>query len=106
MHFPPPKNKLILLSVRLLIDQVVENSHAHPFVSKQRIEQLLQGAREPSAFLQWQRGMLKRDCQEKLPMIERRRLEARIGGEEVALIRQQIVEQNQKAAQLKKEEVI
>ncbi|XP_037550796.1 cilia- and flagella-associated protein 99 [Nematolebias whitei] len=70
----------------------------------QRIEQLLQGAREPSAFLQWQREMLKRDCQEKLPMIERRRLEARIGGEEVALIRQRIIEQNQKAAQLKKEE--
>ncbi|XP_037833760.1 cilia- and flagella-associated protein 99 isoform X2 [Kryptolebias marmoratus] len=70
----------------------------------QRIERLLQGAREPSSFLQWQREMLERDLQEKLPMIERRRLEARIGGEEAALVRQRITERNQKAAQLKKEE--
>jgi len=38
-------------------------------------------------------------------MIARKRLEARISDEEVALARKQLTERNQKAAQLKKEEV-
>ncbi|XP_075304757.1 cilia- and flagella-associated protein 99 [Odontesthes bonariensis] len=104
---PPPCNKANGCSVKLnnaailrreaLYDRQVEKE-------LQRIQQLLEGAREPSSFLQWQREMLQRDLQEKLPMIERKRLETRISDEEVALARKQVMERNQKAAQLKKEE--
>lgn len=49
--------------------------------------------------------MLERDLQEKLQTTERKRLETRIREQEVALTRTRIAERNQKAAQLKKEEV-
>ncbi|KAM9354270.1 cilia- and flagella-associated protein 99 [Pholidichthys leucotaenia] len=101
---PPPNltksssiklNNAAILRTKALCDrQVKEELH--------RIEQLMQGGREPSAFLQWQREMLEKDSQ--LPQIECRHLEARISEKKVALIRHQLTECNQKAAQLKKEE--
>ncbi|KAM9709028.1 cilia- and flagella-associated protein 99 [Menidia menidia] len=90
-------NNAAILRREALCDREVEKE-------LQRIQQLLQGGREPSSFLQWQREMLQRDLQERLPMIERKRLETRITDEEVALARKQVVERNQRAAQLKKEE--
>lgn len=65
----------------------------------------MEGAREPSSFLQWQKEMRERDLQEELAKIERRHLEGRISYEEAAMARTRIMERNQKAAQLKKEEV-
>lgn len=65
----------------------------------------MQGAREPSSFLQWQKEMREKDLQEELAKIERRHLEGRISYEEAAMARNRIMERNQKTAQLKKEEV-
>ncbi|XP_039993513.1 cilia- and flagella-associated protein 99 [Xiphias gladius] len=70
----------------------------------QRMERLIEGAHEPSSFLQWQREMREKDLQEELAKIERRRLEGRISFEEAAMARTRIMERNQKTAQLKKEE--
>lgn len=69
------------------------------------MEQLVEGAGEPSSFLQWQKEMRERDLQEQLAQVERRRLEGRISYEEAALARTRIMERNQKTALLKKEEV-
>lgn len=69
------------------------------------MERLIEGAHEPSSFLQWQREMREKDLQEELAKIERRRLEGRISFEEAAMARTRIMERNQKTAQLKKEEV-
>ncbi|KAM4723409.1 cilia- and flagella-associated protein 99 isoform 1-T1 [Anableps anableps] len=69
-----------------------------------RIEQLVEGAPDPSSFLQRQKEMLQRDLQEKLQTNERRRLETRIREQEIALIRARIAVQNQKTAQRMKEE--
>uniref|UniRef100_A0A8C7F3J0 Cilia and flagella associated protein 99 n=1 Tax=Oncorhynchus kisutch TaxID=8019 RepID=A0A8C7F3J0_ONCKI len=69
-----------------------------------RMEQLVEGAGEPSSFLQWQKEMRERDLQEELAQVERRRLEGRISHEEAALARTRIMERNQKTALLKKEE--
>lgn len=66
---------------------------------------MVQGERDPSSFLQWQKEMREKDLQEQLPKIERRHLEACISEQEAALARKRIMERNQKAAQLKKEEV-
>lgn len=49
--------------------------------------------------------MREKDLQEQLPKIERRHLEACISEQEAALARKRIMERNQNAAQLKKEEV-
>ncbi|CDQ69426.1 unnamed protein product [Oncorhynchus mykiss] len=68
------------------------------------MEQLVEGAGEPSSFLQWQKEMRERDLQEELAQVERRRLEGRISYEEAALARTRIMERNQKTALLKKEE--
>ncbi|XP_026211638.1 cilia- and flagella-associated protein 99 [Anabas testudineus] len=70
----------------------------------QRIERLIEGAREPSSFLQWQKEMRQKDLLDELAKIERRRLEGRISHEEAAMARTKIMERNQKTAQLKKEE--
>uniref|UniRef100_A0AAQ4RSA2 Cilia and flagella associated protein 99 n=1 Tax=Gasterosteus aculeatus aculeatus TaxID=481459 RepID=A0AAQ4RSA2_GASAC len=70
----------------------------------QRMERLVEGAREPSSFLQWQKEMRDKDLLEELASIERRRLEGRISYEEAAMARTRLIERNQKTAQLKKEE--
>lgn len=70
-----------------------------------RIEQLMQGAQEPSSFLQWQRETLEKDRLEKLPIIEQKHQDACLSAEKIALARKQILERNQRAAQLNKEEV-
>lgn len=65
----------------------------------------MQGASEPSAFLQWQKEMKEKDLQEELAQLERGRLEGKISHEEALLARQRVLELNQHKAQLKKEEV-
>lgn len=65
----------------------------------------MQGASEPSAFLQWQEEMKEKDMQEELAQLVRRRLEGKISHEEAWLARQRVLELNQHKAVLKKEEV-
>ncbi|XP_058256077.1 cilia- and flagella-associated protein 99 isoform X3 [Hemibagrus wyckioides] len=69
-----------------------------------RLEHLMQGTNEPSAFLQWQKEMKEKDLQEELVQLERRRLEGKISHEEALLARQRVLELNQHKALLKKEE--
>ncbi|XP_072305437.1 cilia- and flagella-associated protein 99-like [Eucyclogobius newberryi] len=70
----------------------------------QRMESLVEGAQEPSAFLQWQKEMREKDLQEQLVKVECRRLEGRISHEEAAMARSRLKAQNHAAVQLKKEE--
>ncbi|XP_041810514.1 cilia- and flagella-associated protein 99 [Chelmon rostratus] len=95
--WPIKLNSAAILRQGALYDRQVEEE-------LQRVERLVEGAREPSSFLQWQKEMREKDLQEELASIERRRLEGRISYEEAAMARTRIMARNQRAAQLKKEE--
>ncbi|KAG8013378.1 Cilia-and flagella-associated protein 99 [Nibea albiflora] len=95
--WPIKLNSAAILRQGALYDRQVEEE-------LQRVERLMEGAREPSSFLQWQKEMREKDLQEELAMIERRRLEGRISYEEAAIARTRLMERNQRTAQLKKEE--
>ncbi|XP_045919602.1 cilia- and flagella-associated protein 99 [Micropterus dolomieu] len=95
--WPIKLNSAAILRTGALYDRWVEEE-------LQRMERLVEGAREPSSFLQWQKEMREKDLHEELAMIERRRLDGRISYEEAAMARTRIMERNQKTAQQKKEE--
>ncbi|XP_075050338.1 cilia- and flagella-associated protein 99 isoform X2 [Mixophyes fleayi] len=69
-----------------------------------RIEKLVDGARDPSEFLEWQRQMREQDMERQLAAIECRRLEGKLSYEEAVLARQNLIQENKKKAVLKKEE--
>ncbi|KAM9466778.1 cilia- and flagella-associated protein 99 [Clarias gariepinus] len=69
-----------------------------------RLERLMQGASDPSAFLQWQKEMKEKDLQEALAQMEYRRLEGKIIHKEALLAQQRVIELNQHKALVKKEE--
>lgn len=69
------------------------------------MQTLVEGGQELSPYLQWQKDMREQDLQEELAKIDRRHLEGRIGYDEVVAARSRVMERNQKAAQLTKEEV-
>lgn len=71
-----------------------------------RYELLMEGAQEPTAFLQWQKEMRDKDLQEEQARIERRHLEGLMSHKEAAIAPARMMERNQKAAQLQKEEVL
>ncbi|XP_076605094.1 cilia- and flagella-associated protein 99 isoform X2 [Chaetodon auriga] len=95
--WPIKLNSAAILRQGALYDRQVEEE-------LQRMERLAEGAREPSSFLRWQKEMREKDLQEELASIERKRLEGRISYEEAAMARTRVMERNQRAAQLKKEE--
>ncbi|XP_041669302.1 cilia- and flagella-associated protein 99 [Cheilinus undulatus] len=104
---PPSSKKTNKLSIKLnnaaiLRQRVLYDRHVEEEV--QRIERLAEGAFEPSSFLQWQKEMHERDLQEEPAAMERRHLEVLISDKEAAMARTCLMERNQKAAQLKKEE--
>ncbi|XP_069832490.1 cilia- and flagella-associated protein 99 [Dendropsophus ebraccatus] len=69
-----------------------------------RIEKLVDGARDPSEFLEWQRQMQAKDLERQLADIECRRLEGKLSREEAVLARQNLIQENKKKALMKKEE--
>ncbi|XP_040191236.1 cilia- and flagella-associated protein 99 [Rana temporaria] len=69
-----------------------------------RIEKLVDGARDPSEFLEWQRQMREKDLERQLAEIECRRLEGKLSREEAVLARQNLIQENKKKAVMKKEE--
>ncbi|XP_069600973.1 cilia- and flagella-associated protein 99 isoform X2 [Ranitomeya imitator] len=69
-----------------------------------RIEKLIDGARDPSEFLEWQRQMLAKDLERQLADIECRRLEGKLSREEAVLARQNLIQENKKKVLIKKEE--
>ncbi|XP_010139755.1 PREDICTED: cilia and flagella associated protein 99 [Buceros rhinoceros silvestris] len=69
-----------------------------------RIEKLLQGARDPSEFFEWQKQMRGKDLEEQLAEIECRRLQGKLSHEEAVLAHQNVVQENKKKADLIREE--
>ncbi|XP_053164804.1 cilia- and flagella-associated protein 99 isoform X3 [Hemicordylus capensis] len=69
-----------------------------------RIEHLLQGAQDPSEFLEWQKQMSKRDLDEQLAETECRRLQGKLSYEEAILAHQNCVQENKKKAEQRREE--
>ncbi|XP_035403342.1 cilia- and flagella-associated protein 99 isoform X1 [Cygnus atratus] len=69
-----------------------------------RIENLLQGAGDPSEFLEWQKQMRGKDLEEQLAEIECRRLQGKLSHEEAVLAHQNVTQENKKKADLMREE--
>ncbi|XP_030347216.1 cilia- and flagella-associated protein 99 [Strigops habroptila] len=69
-----------------------------------RIESLLQGAGDPSEFLEWQKQMRDKDLEEQLAEIEYRRLQGKLSYEEAVLAHQNVIQENKKKADLMREE--
>ncbi|XP_069712558.1 cilia- and flagella-associated protein 99 isoform X3 [Phaenicophaeus curvirostris] len=69
-----------------------------------RIENLLQGARDPSEFLEWQKQTRGKDLEEQLAEIECRRLQGKLSHEEAVLAHQNVIQENKKKADLTREE--
>ncbi|NXY46621.1 CFA99 protein, partial [Ceuthmochares aereus] len=69
-----------------------------------RIENLLQGARDPSEFLEWQKQMRGKDLEEQLAEIECRRLQGKLSHEEAVLAHRNVIQENKKKADLTREE--
>ncbi|XP_074896773.1 cilia- and flagella-associated protein 99 [Buteo buteo] len=69
-----------------------------------RIENLLQGAGDPSEFLEWQKQMRGKDLEEQLAEIECRRLQGKLSHEEAVLAHQNVIQENKKKADLMRQE--
>ncbi|NXO06551.1 CFA99 protein, partial [Oriolus oriolus] len=69
-----------------------------------RIENLQQGAGDPSEFLEWQKQMRGKDLEEQLAEIECRRLQGKLSHEEAVLAHQNVIQENKKKADLLREE--
>lgn len=66
---------------------------------------MLQGAGDPSEFLEWQKQMRGKDLEEQLAEIECRRLQGKLSHEEAILAHQNVIQENKKKADLMREEV-
>uniref|UniRef100_A0A3Q2YSW2 Cilia and flagella associated protein 99 n=1 Tax=Hippocampus comes TaxID=109280 RepID=A0A3Q2YSW2_HIPCM len=96
-HFPPSQdahpvklNTAAMLRRRVLHDRHVEDK-------LQRIENLVEGANEPSVFLQKEREMREKDHQETLAKIEQKHASVILSHWEAVLARAQTLERNKKA---------
>ncbi|XP_068044605.1 cilia- and flagella-associated protein 99 isoform X1 [Anomalospiza imberbis] len=69
-----------------------------------RVENLQQGAGDPSEFLKWQKQMRGKDLEEQLAEIECRRLQGKLSYEEAVLAHQSVIQENKKKADLLREE--
>ncbi|KFU91607.1 hypothetical protein M959_01446, partial [Chaetura pelagica] len=69
-----------------------------------RVENLLQGAKDPSEFLEWQKQMRGKDLEEQLAEIECRRLQGKLSYEEALLAHQNVIQENKRKADLMREE--
>ncbi|NXR44048.1 CFA99 protein, partial [Hippolais icterina] len=69
-----------------------------------RIENLQQGAGDPSEFLEWQKQMRGKDLEEQLTEIECRRLQGKLSYEEAVLAHQNVIQENRKKADLLRDE--
>uniref|UniRef100_A0A8C4TB44 Cilia and flagella associated protein 99 n=1 Tax=Erpetoichthys calabaricus TaxID=27687 RepID=A0A8C4TB44_ERPCA len=96
-NFPIRLNTTAILREKAFYNRRVEQE-------LQKIEKLLEGARDPSEFLEWQRQMREVDMEQELAEVERRRLEGKLSHEEAVLARHKIMEENKKKAIVKKEE--
>ncbi|XP_061698968.1 cilia- and flagella-associated protein 99-like isoform X1 [Syngnathoides biaculeatus] len=96
---PVKLNTAAMLRRRVLHDRHVEDK-------LQRIENLVEGAHEPSVFLQKEKEMRDKDHQKKLAKIEQKHASVILGHWEAVLARAQTIERNKKAARLKRDETV
>ncbi|KXJ14416.1 cilia- and flagella-associated protein 99 [Exaiptasia diaphana] len=69
-----------------------------------RLAEFEKGGRDPSEFLKWQENMRKKDMDDRLAEIEKRRLEGKLSYEEAILARQNLIKENQeRVLQIKQE---
>uniref|UniRef100_A0A670YUA4 Cilia and flagella associated protein 99 n=1 Tax=Pseudonaja textilis TaxID=8673 RepID=A0A670YUA4_PSETE len=73
---------------------------------EQEIEHLLQGAQDPSKFLEWQQQMRGKDLDQQLTEAECRKLQGKLSYEEAILARQYCIQEKKKNAEQKREEVL
>ncbi|KAM9786810.1 cilia- and flagella-associated protein 99-like [Syngnathus typhle] len=92
-------NTAAMLRRRVLHDRHVEDK-------LQRIENLVEGANDPSVFLQKEKEMLVKDRQDFLAKIEQRHANVILSHWETVLARAQKVERNKKAARIIREEIV
>ncbi|XP_057714604.1 cilia- and flagella-associated protein 99-like [Corythoichthys intestinalis] len=95
--WPVKLNIATIMRQRALYNHQVEEELA-------RMENLVEGAYEPSAFLQWQKAMRDKDHQEKTAIRDQRRATTLMNRFDVAIDRTKATECKKKAARLKKEE--
>ncbi|XP_063160708.1 cilia- and flagella-associated protein 99 isoform X1 [Candoia aspera] len=69
-----------------------------------RIEHLLQGGRDPSKFLEWQKQMRGKDLDQQLTEAECRKLQGKLSYEEAILAHQYCIQENKRKAEEKREE--
>ncbi|XP_073504955.1 cilia- and flagella-associated protein 99-like isoform X2 [Phyllobates terribilis] len=104
---PPPIKKVDNVPVRLNTAAILREGALYQRQVEDelnRIEKLIDGARDPSEFLEWQRQMLAKDLERQLANIECRRLEGKLSREEAVLARQNLIQENKKKVLMKKEE--
>ncbi|KFU98186.1 hypothetical protein N340_08554, partial [Tauraco erythrolophus] len=96
-HIPIKLNAAAILREGALYQRKMEEE-------LKRIENLLQGAGDPSEFLEWQKQMRGKDLEEQLTDIECRRLQGKLSHEEAVLAHQNVIQENKKKADLMREE--
>nr|XP_019567062.1 PREDICTED: cilia- and flagella-associated protein 99 isoform X4 [Rhinolophus sinicus] len=95
---PIKLNTAAILRERALYQRQVERE-------LQRVDKLVDGARDFSAFLEWQRKMQAKDHQEQQAAGECRRLQGKLSHEEAILARQRLLQENKQKADRKKDEM-
>ncbi|XP_068195146.1 cilia- and flagella-associated protein 99 isoform X2 [Antennarius striatus] len=104
---PPPNNKTKSAPMKLNKAAMLREEAQYKRQKEaemQKVQRLAEGTYEPSAFQQWQEEIRLKELQEEMDKIERRYLERCTAFNEGAMARKVLQEQNQRAAQLKKEE--
>ncbi|XP_073504993.1 cilia- and flagella-associated protein 99-like isoform X2 [Phyllobates terribilis] len=104
---PPPIKKVDNVPVRLNAAAILREGALYQRQVEDelnRIEKLIDGSRDLSEFLEWQRQMLAKDLERQLADIECRRLEGKLSREEAVLARQNLIQENKKKVLMKKEE--
>lgn len=69
------------------------------------MQNLVEGEKELSPYLQWQKDMREQDLQDELAKIDRKHLEGRISHDEAVAARARLLERNRETAKLTQEEV-
>ncbi|XP_007903431.1 cilia- and flagella-associated protein 99 isoform X2 [Callorhinchus milii] len=103
-----PSAKMDNIPIRLNTTAILRESALYQRRVKEeldRINDLIEGARDPSEFLEWQRQKKEQESEEKMVQLERRRLEGKLNFEEAILSRHSMMQEKQKKAALQKEEM-
>ncbi|XP_077396047.1 cilia- and flagella-associated protein 99 [Festucalex cinctus] len=106
---PPVKNSQDTVPIKLnraamLRRRVLHDRHLQDKL--QRIESLVEGANEPSVFLQKEKEICAKEHQQYLAKIEQKHASVILSHWEAVLARAQITERNKKAAHLKRVETV